>query len=515
MSAKGVIFPGTLVTKDVETEAPAVIVGSGCAGAVVASELAQNGLPSIVLEEGSHYTREQYGRFRPTEALRLLYRDYGAAMAMGQGDTPNIYMLLGKCVGGSSVVNGGVCFRTPDYVIDAWRDQHGLEEITHAEMDKAFSRVENMLEVARTPEHLHSEGVRRFREASRRLGYSGHELDRNVKDCDACCRCIFGCPHDAKRNVLVTYLRRATQLGATIYADTRVTKILVENGRAVGVEAWVIDPRSHHRRFRVRVRSKIVVLAAGAIHTPILLQRSRVALSSGQVGRNLTLHPAARAYGFFDDPIDTRRGAMQSYVIDQFYAEAIKLVGISVPVGVLSATLPGFGVKNAELMEQAAHFQAFGTMISDVSTGRVRPGLGQAPLVTYRMLPVDKAKLVRVVKLAASIWFEAGARKVYLPFHLHPVVSSPAELDAITAEVVAGREIESSAQHPLGTCRMGKDPKTSVVGPWNETHDVKNLFIVDASTVPTSVAVNPQVTIMGLATRAAWHLIEHRARYFG
>ncbi|MFN7975415.1 MAG: GMC family oxidoreductase [Acidobacteriota bacterium] len=509
----GSITPGDRVDRDVLEQADAVIVGSGCAGAVLAYELQSAGLSCVVLEEGSHYTREQYGRFTPSESLRYLYRDYGAAMVMGQGDTPNIYLLVGKCVGGSSVINGGVCFRTPPYVIDAWRRDHGIEEITHDEMDRAFSRVEAMLSVQRVREELHNEGVRRFRAAADRLGYGGHTIDRNVEGCDGCCRCIFGCPHDAKRNVLVTYLAEAVRLGARVYADAKVDRILVSGGRAEGVRAHVVDPVAGHRRHKLIARGKVVILAAGAVHSPLILQGSGVALSSGQVGRNLTVHPAARVWGEFADAVDPWRGSFQSYVVDHFYAEAIKLINIYPSIGVLAATLPGFGRDNAAIMERARNISAYGTMISDVSTGQVRR-VGPWPVMTYRMLPVDKGKLVRGVKLLGQIYFEAGAKRLYLPFHLHPVAETPADLDRITPEAISGREIESSAQHPLGTCRMGKEPKRSVVGPWNETHDVRNLFVVDASTVPTSVAVNPQITIMGLATRAAWHLVQERGRYF-
>ncbi len=507
---EGIILQGSVVSKNLEMEADAVIVGSGCAGAVTAGELQDAGISCVVLEEGGHYTREQYGRFTPAESLRYLYRDYGASVVLGRGDTPNIYLLLGKCVGGGSVVNGGVCFRTPDYVIDGWRNDHGLTEITHEEMGKAFDRVEERLAIAPVPEDLHLGGVRRFRDASNRLGYHGYTISRNVKDCDGCCRCIFGCPHDAKRNVLVTYLERALKRGTRIVSEARVEKILTKGGKAVGVEARVIQPLSKAKLHRIRVRAKVVILAAGAVHTPILLLKNRLANSSGQVGRNLTLHPAARAYGYFDDEVDKDRGAMQSYVIDEFYGEAIKLITIAIPPEILAATLPGFGRANLDLMARANHFSAFGTMISDVSTGRIRPGPFQTPIMTYRMLPQDKARLVKAVKLLGKIYFEAGARKVYLPFQLHHEAATPAELEALAPEAIAGQEIESSAQHPLGTCRMGKAPKSSVVGPWNETHDVKDLYIFDGSVIPTSVAVNPQVTIMGLATRAAWRLIAER-----
>lgn len=498
-----------------EIRADAIVVGSGCGGAVLAHELSEAGFETVVFEEGGHYRLEEYRNFPPSESARLLYRNYATIPTVPLGDTPPVYLLAGRCVGGSSLVNGGVCFRTPPEVVEKWRRECGLSGLTPGEMDRAFERVERTLEVGRVDDSLHNAAVRRLAAAAARKGWSGGAIERNVVGCDACCRCVFACPHDAKRPVTVNYLRHAEAAGTRIYADCMVDRLRIRRGRAAGVDVSVLDRTSARRTHRIRAHAPLVVVAASALYSPILLARSGVGRRSRQVGRNLTIHPAARVYGLFDEPVEGWNGSFQSYAIDHFGREGIKMINIFPPLGVIASTLPGFGAENRAVMNQVDRLGAFGCMISDTSTGRVRATPFGIPLITYGMNAADKAKLLRGLRLVAELFFEAGARKVYLPFHELSVVESPDGLAGIDPERIDGRRMESSAQHPLGTCRMGVDPGRSVVGPEGETHDVKGLYVADSSIVPTSVNVNPQITVMALATLIAWRIVERGKAAFG
>ncbi len=506
------IVPGQDLGRREEIEADAIVVGSGCAGAVLARELAEAGLRTVVFEEGGHYGPEAYGRMRPSEACRLLYRNYATIPTLPLGDTPPVYILAGRCIGGSSLVNGGVCFRTPPEVLEKWRTECGLADVRAEEMDRAFERVERTLEVGRVPDAMHNQAVLRLAAAAARKGWHGGAIERNVVDCDGCSRCLFGCPHDAKRPVTLNYLRLAEEAGARIYSDCRIDRIRISRGRAQGVDGSVLERRTRRRVRRFRARAGLVVVAASALESPLLLARSGIGRRSGQVGRNLTIHPAARVYGLFDDRVEGWNGSFQSYAIDQFGREGIKMINIYPPLGVIASTLPGFGAANREMMNEVGRIGAFGCMISDTSTGRIRSTPFGMPMITYGMNAADKAKLLRGLSLVSELFFEAGARRVYLPFHELPEIGSPDEIPRIDPARIDGRRIESSAQHPLGTCRMGVDPSRSVVRSDGRAHDAEGVYVVDGSIVPTSVNVNPQITIMAMATRIAWRILEARAR---
>jgi choline dehydrogenase-like flavoprotein len=122
-----------------------------------------------------------------------------------------------------------------------------------------------------------------------------------------------------------------------------------------------------------------------------------------------------------------------------------------------------------------------------------------APVVTYTMTAADRQRLLRTIALLGELGFAAGARELYLPFNWRPPVKSPDELARALAEKVAPHDFELTAQHPLGTCRMGKNTDTSVVGEDGRVHDFDNLYVVDSSVVPTSIGVNPMLTVLAVA----------------
>lgn len=507
------IYQGKDFQKRVKLSCDIVIIGSGCGGAVVAKELAEEGYQVVIVEEGGYYQREEYSQFTPSDTLRFMYRDYGGTPAVGVGDSPLILIQAGRCVGGSSIVNGGVCFRTPDYVIEYWQKDLELPSFDLKTMESIFERVEKECQVQRVDEKLHNKGVLKLKAAAEKLGYSGRTIDRNVVDCEGCCRCIFCCPEDHKKSVLTTYLEKAQNRETVIYSDFRVDRILTRGNKVQGIKGTVLDRKTGRGLFPFEIKAKIVVLSAGSLASPIILLKNKLGRSSKQVGRNLTLHPGARVYGIFEDTIEAWKGAFQSYVIDHFGKEGIKLISIFPPTGVIAATLPGFRWDNWEHMKNFPHLSAFGVMISDLPGGRVRNAFGVLPLVTYRMASEDKAKLVNGVLRLADLYFEAGAKKVYLPFKKIPMVESRDDLKKITPESIPGKWIESGSQHPMGTCKMGRDPGGSVVNEHGESHAIQNLFVADGSAIPTSVAVNPQITIMAIATKIADY-IKERARTY-
>ncbi len=481
-------------------EAGTVIVGSGAGGAVVAAELAEAGEDVLVLEEGDHHPPEALAAMSPAESLRRVWRDGGTALAVGLGDTPHIAVQLGRAVGGSSILTGGVCFRIPEAVLAEWRERHGLADYTPEGLEPFYRSVEEAIHVEEVPEAARSRSTALFAEGARALGYALKPIRRNTLGCEGRGLCNFGCPHQAKRSVDLTYLPRAVAAGARIVSGARVDRVELRDGRARGV----VGRTAAGRRFRVRAGR--VVVAAGAWHTPLLLRRSGIGRRSGQVGRNMTLHPAFRVSGLFEERVDGWKGALQSAFADAFEDEGITLVSFFVPPSVLVSTIPGAGPRFVEEARRAGHLAVFGGILHDEGGGRVRRGPGREPLVTYRMARRDRAAVPRLLRLLAETWFAAGARRVYLPVAgLDPVDADAfARLDL---ESVPARKLECTSQHPLGTARMGADPESAVVDPDGRSWEVPNLYVADGSVLPTSLGVNPQLAIMTVAARIAWRMV--------
>lgn len=496
------ILQGRAHEGDLELDADVLVVGSGAAGSVAAKILAEAGKSVVVAEEGGYVPPEEYARFRPTEAMRRMYRDGGTTTAMGMGDTPLMSILAGRTVGGSSVLTGGVIFRIPEHILHHWSEDLGLENLAPEKLEEAYESVEEESHVETVPVEMQSKSTVLFAEGAKRRGFSLKPMKRNTRGCRGSSRCNFGCPHRAKMSVDITYLEKARRLGTQVVSDCRIEKLEIRDGRVVGARGRLLRADGK-KGGKVRLHARKVIVAGSALSTPLLLQKSGVGRWSTAVGRHLSLHPGARVTALFDQDVSAWKGALQSAYSDAFEQEGITLNSVFAPINVLAATLPGSGAELAHYTSQMRNLAAFGAMVHDAGGGRIRRLPGNDALITYRMAPRDKAKLFKGIRILAETFFLAGAREVLLPVFGSKPLRSMDEL-AFLDDGFPARRIECMTFHPLGSARMGKDPSTSVVNPQGEAHDVRDLYVLDGSVFPTSIGVNSQLPIMTLATQLAW-----------
>ena len=259
-----------------QVRADVVVVGSGAGGGVVAAELAEGGLDVVVVEEGGWFGTEDFGP-DAGGALRGMYRDAGMRMALGN---PPVIFSEGRCVGGSTVINGGMTWRTPDRILDDWHREHGVEHIRAPDMERWFERVERRVSAGRQPRWSIGRDNQLLEEGAKRLGWHAVTNIRNQLHCAGTNNCAFGCPTGAKRSVIVSYLPRALTFGARVLANARVDQILMDGRRALGVAGPGFE-----------VRAERTIVCGGAVQTPALLQSSGVRSASGALGERLSLHP--------------------------------------------------------------------------------------------------------------------------------------------------------------------------------------------------------------------------------
>ena len=485
------------------------VVGSGAGGAVVAKELTEAGFQVTIIEEGGDFTPEDYTG-RSTEMFPLLYRDGGLTVALG---SPVVLIPVGRCLGGTTVINSGTCFRCPEAILERWKQEFGLTTISPDSLAPHFDRVEKILNVS--PATLDTLGANNlvFKRGAEALGYQGKPLSRNTRNCEGCGTCAMGCQIGAKLDMRMTYIPSASEQGAQIYTNALVEKVMFQNRRVTGVSGRFITNGNHPTGHSFEVHAPIVILAAGALHTPVLLRKNRTGALRSHIGKHLHIHPAIRVGALFEEQIEGWKGIPQGYCVEEFEREGIRIEGIFVPPDVASVMFPHIGIPHKEIMSRFAHLATFGLMISDTSTGRVSPGLGGRPLIFYQINREDTRRIVRGIKIISDIYFAAGATAVFPHIYGFESLSRRDEITGIEEERVHPTQLELSAFHPMGTCRMGADPKTSVLTEHLEVHGAPGLFASDASVFPSSLGVNPQITIMAFATRLAEYLRENRSRY--
>jgi choline dehydrogenase-like flavoprotein len=475
-----------------DLECDVVVVGTGAGGGVVGRELAERGLAVVYLEEGEHHRRDAFDG-RSVSAHRRFYR---GAFTVGNAPMP---IFMGRLVGGSTAINGGTCFRTPPSVLERWAEELGTDELGPAGMRPYFEKVERYLEVAPSPREIIGPIADFVARGCDALGWSHTALMRNAPGCDGKGFCDFGCRTDARRGTNLSYVPAALGRGALLLTGACVERVLVENGtRAVGVEASAGPGKT------VRVRAKAVVLAGGSIPTPLLMLKQGLAETGGQVGRNLSLHPSTGYAAVAEELIRGPSHIPQGYGCDEFQSEGFMMLAAQPDYNVGGLIFPLSGQRLMEALDQLEHMASFGLLIRDQTpNGRVWRDVGGLPAVTYNFGPEDVRRVHDCTVRMAEMSFAAGARRVY-PFVLgHPPIDTRADLDAFRRERLKPADFIWTSYHPLGTARMSRDPSTGVVDRDHAVHGYEGLYVVDGSSVRGPLGVNPQLTIMALATRAA------------
>lgn len=496
--------PGVYTRNDIHgdlvVDADVVVVGSGAGGATFAAELSEAGYDVVIVEEGSYYQTRDFTA--DTSAMvRQLYRDGGATMALGN---PPVMYQEGRAVGGSTVINGGMSWRTPDNVLARW-EKMGLTNIGR-ELEPLFERVERRIHVAPMDEDAIGTDNWLLKKGADAKGWKIIGNLRNQAHCVGSNRCAFGCPTGAKQSSLVSYIPRALHYGARIFADVRVDRIMRHGKRATGVIGRVKG--SGHK---ISVRAKLVVSACGAIHTPALLGRSGFKSPSGMVGKNLSMHPNVKVVAIFDEPVTNWRGAHQAFQVREFQDEGLLFAAIGMPPSILAMSFPHRGKELGELMDQYDNMVLAGMLCEDTTTGRVVNVDGN-PQAFYQLAAADAANLQRGVSRLCELLFAAGAKRILLPFHGAKDLYSADEARALLNQPIKAGGWEVVTVHMMGTARMGTQRSAHVTDPHGMVYDADRLMIADASLFPTPIGVNPMETIMALATRAAGHAIDNAKR---
>jgi len=483
------------IAADTEVRTQVVIIGSGAGGALAAAELAERGVDVVLIEEGRLFPRGT-GRYDVAANLQRWYRDGGATVSLGR---PAIPIPLGMTVGGSTTINSGTCFRAPEAVLEGWVSR-GLPT-SAAALDPYYARVEERLSVQTTPPELLGGSSHIIARGAEKLGLAHGPLRRNVKGCRMSAVCVFGCPTGAKQSMDVTAVPTALAHGATLYAGMRARRVLVEGGRAVGVVA-----RAGPRGPELTVRADAVISACGTLSGVPFLRKS--GLRSRHLGRHMTMHPASKIVALMPDAVHGWADTPQGYGVHGLQDEGIMFEGAFVPPSYAAIAFPFAGRAFTQVMEQYPRLAMFGLMVKDEGSGRVFSGLDGRPIITYAMARSDLEKVRKGLLVLSEIFFAAGAEKIFLPI---AGVEEQDTLDAARkalADPLDPWALELVGFHPLGTARMAASASEGVVNPELESWELPGLHVMDGSVLPSSLGVNPQMTIMAVTARAAEHLAD-------
>lgn len=477
-------------------ECDVVIVGTGPGGAAMARVLAEGGKRVILLEEGPHVSH-----FRPNQAnvMRYHMQEGGSMVAFGSGA---VGVAAGRGVGGGSLVNSAICWRTSDHVLESWETVLGGDtRFSPQEMRPVYAELEVPLGITQTREDIAGENNKLIVRGAKLLGLDAGLLWRNTPGCVGCGVCNYGCPSGGKASVDKNLIPMARAHGAIVQGDTKVERILVEDGKACGVVGTVRETDSGKIVGTTTVRAEKVILSAGAIGTPRLIKFAGLGdLLGSRVGKGLHLHPGNGIFGLCDFEVRMWTGATQgAYFADPELPEVLPHT-LSLPPAALIMALGHTGEAAKRDIDLFPRIAGCLVMVSDKGEGTVDVTREGRADLHYWFADQDIVNMKKGLKRTCEVLKSGGAKQLLVPVTGGGWMENIDDAFALIDEANITDYRGLYAAHPMATCRMGTDISNSVIAPNGEAHGLKGLYIADSSVFPTSLGVNPQFTTMAMST---------------
>lgn len=512
-------------------DADVLIIGSGAAGGVLAATLNEflPGKRVVIAEKGGYYGAEFFNQ-REWD-MRVLYADK-MRRTTADGAIP---VRGGECVGGGTTVNVAFALDPISSVWSRWKRDEGLEHFSFAADRNDYGvgglNMINPLQEVKKRSNVHlatdedlNDNNRLFETACRTLGISSKRMPLNLKDCLRCGYCTEGCAYDRKQGNALTFIPDALATGAELIHHYDIQSLMFEKRggalTAVGAVGRVkaTEPGSRPNAVSagpLRVRSKLVILSAGSIASPLLLQRSGHPDPHGVIGRGLILHPSLPIISVASHSITNYRGISGSVYSDEyatshgFFLECL----FGHPV-YGSVVLPSIGREHFDLFRKYPRIVGFGVLLVDSVDRLNRVELTPAGArIHYRLSDSDKERMRFVTERGIELGFATGADEVILPSDETARFRKPSDAARVRELQFIPHRTTITSAHCQSTTKMSEDPRRGTINSRCESHMVRNLMVCDSSSFPTSCGINPMLSIMTLARYQGRRIAAEWSRY--
>ncbi|MCP4807160.1 MAG: GMC family oxidoreductase [Proteobacteria bacterium] len=476
-------------TPPLDLECEVLILGAGAGGCAAACALAERGIDVLVVEEGSHWRPRDFKASNPW-AFKNLYQDRGARVALGNGWLP---VNGGRGVGGSTLINSAISFKTPPEIVSDWSIRCGFDPDGNF-LSEHVARVWNTIGVIKNPESVQGQNNIVFKRGAEALGLKGEYLHRSAPGCVGCGVCQLGCPTGGKNSVDRTFLPLGLNTGnLRVFSDCRAERVEREGDRIVAVSGSVMNPEDESVAGTWRVRADRVLLSGGSIGSPRFLMKNGLA-PNDHCGSHLHLHPASPVYAGFEEEIVHWKGVSQGYYVDRWEKGYLLQTATVTPDNNFLGLPLELGPDINEVMSRLRHVALAGALVHDEDTVGTVTEKG----LFFEFGEHDRKVLLEGLRECCEVFFAAGAEWTVPAVIGAGFIRSPDDIAAAIPDDVPFDRMIAVASHPMGTNRIGHTPEDSVVDPRCKVWGLDNLYVADASVFPTALGVNPQVTVMAI-----------------
>lgn len=510
------VFEYTDISSDRTITTQVCVIGTGCGGATVAKKLTDQGLDVVMIERGGYYhagTMDQ----RELNMAGKISAEHNFATSHDGGNL----LASGANVGGASVHYWADSYRTPAEKLEQWQDQYDIDGHTLEDLNPAFDELEQNLNIHEARDPYFNRMNHLFREASNVLGWHGHRVPQARKYCQKSGHCMQGCLYNAKQSQMVTHIPQALEQGARLYSDAQAQSLDIVNGKVRSLTVAMIDRKTNRPSgISLKVVADRFVVAAGGFNSAYFLMQQGLKDRLPALGKHFSMNPSTMVHGLYEEDIVLWRNIPAAWGIDEYrrrryqdgrYREGgYLLMPNQVQPALLAAMLPGFGVDHQEIMGQLPKVGGTISWIDDVEDelGEIRMTDKGNREIFYEYGPITRAVLKDSIRKQAELQFAVGAQKLIIAGHQGITLNSMADIGKLESLEVSAGGLMLASPHPGGGCRMGKDPKTTVVDSQHKVHGIENLYVSDSSVFPNSTSLDPSLSIMAFSYIAAKHIGE-------
>lgn len=474
-------------------ETQVLIIGSGAGGAITAATLAEEGFKVLLVEEGSENNFKE--ATHTPNAMKELYRNKGISPILGK---PTIAFVEGCCLGGSTEINSAFWHRTPKGVISKWNEEYKLRDFSKLELYKLFDEIEETLNISFAKKNDIPKNSKLLKNGADKLGWSVVEVPRAQSKDMSSNQYLPG----AKNSMSKTYLPKAIKAGAEIISNCKISKLISckdQVTHAIGVVKKGEDFAN------IEIKAEFVFLCAGATQTPTLLINSGI---KKNVGKSLKIHPMLKVAAEFDEVLDSHKSPLPIYQVDEFSPD-FTIGGSVFSPGFLAINFSDNWESNKENMCNWKKMAIYYVTCSSTGKGTVStfPG-SKETIIKYNLTKKDEQNLFLGFSKLCELLFSAGAKKIYPAIKGLPSIKSIEECKSLDVKI---EDMSIGNVHAFSSCPMGENKSICAANSYGQVYGFHNLYISDASIIPSAPGVNPQGTVMALALRNAKHFVKEKS----
>jgi len=475
-----------------------LVIGSGAGGAVAFSELAKSGKDVLLIEEGRQWESIEFKKpiFQLTQEL---YRNGGVFPVHG---SPIIGYGEGVALGGTTVINGGLIWRTPEWILDEWESKYNIHGYASKDLQPHFEQIEHNLCVS-TDDPIDGYDIDSsiIEEASNELGWKVVDVPRATIACMRANQCGSGCPSGSKQSVDKNYIKKGIQNGGRILTESRVTRLITDKNSVISVEAVNADKKE-----KLKITAKTIFLAAGPIQTPLLLQKSNIRCKAGD---RVEFHCNMKVIACYPQRIHADKGTIFTKQIQEYERDGILIMGTNMKPPYLASSLTHLDNNSVnEVLNKIDSCAIYTPMIKPAGHASISMRFRQPTVKHYLDADIDLNLLKRALIKTVTLLFRSGVQFIVLPLQGTGLIYTYNNAVQIIKESTL-ENYNLLSVHAMSSCAMGTS-ENYVCDLEGRVRGVKNLYICDASILPTSTGESPQGTIMAFSHRVASQFLDKK-----